>query len=857
MKGEFCNMPNFVEFSFQSIRMRILIFVTLCLTYFIVGNLSLEIATVHKYASPIWLATGLAVGSLTIFGRWLVFSVFIASTMVNLSAGMSNLQAIVVAFGNSIEAVAGSLLILYFLRRNFAKNYAEFTSILLSSTLCAILSSSIAIFIIYYDQNVPWSQISYAWYTWWSGDAIGIILLLPLFLEFSYRPREKTNFSFRKIILSLILCSIMIWAIYSVFVKNYNHAFAWSLGPFFIVLGLKLGRLYSRIILILVSFFVIGLTINGHGPFEQGDMNLNLLYVQSLLTTFACAVLFVQPLTTKYKISDKYLIGISFGWLSLFGIIYLTAHYEQSYTKNDFKKTSIIALDNLKNVRDQYKLLLAGSSSIFKIKSQLTHRDWKAYADSVQTEQIIQSVRGVGFLREVSNSQLEEFQKSHNLKVTYFEKDYAKNFNNHFIINHFEPPEIRERVIGLDLGSDETRRKAIEKAIKTRQMTATGPVEMYTKLKKGKGFLLLNPIWTDNDEFVGLTFSPMIGSIMFGRAFKKISHLLDIRISVQDETLYKTNRVFRGTKSSPYYYKKIHHIFGLDHLVEFYPTDLFFRRNSGQAAFLALVLNLFMLFISAFLLEQLTLGQRAEEIAENRLKDLEQSRAQLINSSKMASLGEMASGLAHEINNPLAIIQGKAKVISLMLEDLKVQDETIFKEVHKIKNTTDRIEKIVKGLRNFSRSSQNDPMEISPLKRIIQETLDLCAEKIRSEDINLQIQQIPDVHIKCRPGQISQVIINLLNNASDAIENQKDKWISIGFKTSGQILTLYFTDSGNGVNTEIADKIMEPFFTTKSVNKGTGLGLSITKSIIDSHGGHFWLDRNNTNTCFVVELPLV
>src|SRR5690606_33439605 len=122
-------------------------------------------------------------------------------------------------------------------------------------------------------------------------------------------------------------------------------------------------------------------------------------------------------------------------------------------------------------------------------------------------------------------------------------------------------------------------------------------------------------------------------------------------------------------------------------------------------------LNIFALFISGFILQQLTFGQRAEELVQRRTKELELSKIQLVHSSKMASLGEMASGMAHEINNPLTIIQGKVKVIGMLLEDLKIKDEQLFQEIDKIKFTTDRIGKIVKGLRNFSRVSVNDPFE--------------------------------------------------------------------------------------------------------------------------------------------------
>ena len=118
------------------------------------------------------------------------------------------------------------------------------------------------------------------------------------------------------------------------------------------------------------------------------------------------------------------------------------------------------------------------------------------------------------------------------------------------------------------------------------------------------------------------------------------------------------------------------------------------------------------------------------------------------------------------------------------------------------------------------------------------------------------IETIPDeVKVKCRPVQISQVIINLIGNACDAIESLPDKWIKIGIRNASGPIVLFVMDSGRGIPESIAKKIFQPFFTTKDVGKGTGLGLSISKGIMDAHGGSISVDFECENTCFLLSFP--
>ncbi len=242
---------------------------------------------------------------------------------------------------------------------------------------------------------------------------------------------------------------------------------------------------------------------------------------------------------------------------------------------------------------------------------------------------------------------------------------------------------------------------------------------------------------------------------------------------------------------------------------------------------------------------------------DERTKQVDEQRAVLIQKSKLASLGEMAGGIAHEINTPLAIIGMKVEQLSESLEEKSLDDEELKSGLDVIKATNERIAKIISGLRFVARDGSQMATEVVKLNFIIDETCSFCADKMRLKDINFTIikDYNEDSKISCRAVEISQVILNVLNNAIDAIATRSEKWVELKVKDKDHSFEISITDSGPGISSELVDKIMQPFFTTKEIGKGTGLGLSISRGIIESHSGKFYIDTEADNTRFIIILP--
>lgn len=249
------------------------------------------------------------------------------------------------------------------------------------------------------------------------------------------------------------------------------------------------------------------------------------------------------------------------------------------------------------------------------------------------------------------------------------------------------------------------------------------------------------------------------------------------------------------------------------------------------------------------------------DVTEERrvAQEIEQHKMQALHAEKLAILGEMAAGLAHEINNPLAIIQGQAHRLRLQARRQTLTAENVESSVQCIDATVARIVKIIQGLRAFARDDGQAEPQMVRVQQIIDDALMFCESRIRNHGFHLRVTPVPaDLRMICRPIPITQVLVQLLNNAFDACKMQAggQPWIEIQIRHEADSIILRVVDSGPGIPRELAEKIMLPFFTTKEIGKGSGLGLSIAKGIVESHRGAFFFDQEAPYTTFVLQLPL-
>ena len=245
-----------------------------------------------------------------------------------------------------------------------------------------------------------------------------------------------------------------------------------------------------------------------------------------------------------------------------------------------------------------------------------------------------------------------------------------------------------------------------------------------------------------------------------------------------------------------------------------------------------------------------------ESQVKERTSELDTQRAKAYQAAKMATLGEMAGGIAHEINNPLAVISMSTESLTKQIKAKTLSDEKLLAYAERVQRTTERISRVVKGMKSFSRDAGSDPKKSTSVEQIINNTLTLCEQTLESSDIYLTLSDVPQVRVYCREIEIIQALMNLIQNSIDALEKKEQKNIDIKTKIVGKMVHICVEDSGPRMPDAVVDRLMTPFFTTKDVGKGVGLGLFTSNGLVKSNGGKLYLDRSSPHTKFVIELPI-
>lgn len=239
----------------------------------------------------------------------------------------------------------------------------------------------------------------------------------------------------------------------------------------------------------------------------------------------------------------------------------------------------------------------------------------------------------------------------------------------------------------------------------------------------------------------------------------------------------------------------------------------------------------------------------------NARKEAEERQAHLAASSRITALGEMASGIAHEINNPLAIITAHVARIQEELAKAEPAMPDIARSSERIDVTAKRIARVIKGLRQLTQDGEGDAFEVLTLGSVVDECVLLCHERTKSKEIRISTSGTSSLAVEGKRSQLVQGLMHLLLNSLQAVQDVTDRRIEVRIEDDGDLAAILVEDSGSGVPTEMLDKVFDPFFTTKTNGAGLGLGLSIARAIAKSHGGLLTLDHSKHPTRFALRLP--
>ena len=280
--------------------------------------------------------------------------------------------------------------------------------------------------------------------------------------------------------------------------------------------------------------------------------------------------------------------------------------------------------------------------------------------------------------------------------------------------------------------------------------------------------------------------------------------------------------------------------------------------------------------------------KKREKTLKQAFKELKDTQAQLIQSGKLASIGELAAGIAHELNQPLMVLRGNVQLIKRSMRKNILNMDELTKQFEPIERNTKRMMNIINHLIIFSRQSESKSSSVN-INKIIEDCFLMLGEQLRLRNIEVRKDlsaDLPQIHGNA--NQLEQVFLNLISNARDTIEARDEErrtrndpikgrnefrgrleittrmgetdnqQSTINNRQSKDFIEILFKDNGGGISADKGDKIFDPFFTTKEVGKGTGLGLSISYGIIEKHKGRIEVaDTGPDGTTFRIKLPVL
>ena len=242
--------------------------------------------------------------------------------------------------------------------------------------------------------------------------------------------------------------------------------------------------------------------------------------------------------------------------------------------------------------------------------------------------------------------------------------------------------------------------------------------------------------------------------------------------------------------------------------------------------------------------------------------EVRRSQQQLTQSAKMATLGEMATGLAHEINQPLNVMRMAIVNVLKRLSNGDVQVDYLTDKLNRIDAQVQRAARVVDHMRVFGRRSEIEQQPFNPLDAI-EGTLSLLSEGLRGKGVELRVKESGlQVQVRGYVDQLEQVLINLMVNARDALLSKREAnrdfqpWIAVSAESDEHVVRLWVEDNGGGIDQRLLERIFEPFFTTKPVGVGTGLGLSVSYGIVENMGGRLSVRNGDEGARFCIELPV-
>ena len=960
----------------------------IALAYFGASVIGYVLSEHAGFASPVWLPSGIAIAALLVLGLryWPGVAAGVASAALyglllrNNDAGIGAVAltsgVLMVTANNTLESVLGAWLIRRFVGQDVCfgtfRSAVTLLGIVMVVCLLAAVTGAAILPAVGLD---PWHMYADTMFTWWVGDATGVVLLLPVIL--SSCTLEFTRDNILRIVefgILGIMLGVAVGMIFAGWVVGGNvHILPYIVIPILMWAVVRLGLRPAGMLLLFFSAFAAWFTMHGIGPFVRQSLTASILIADGFIITNAFTIILLASVICNLRSSEESLLQSeeqlhltiesadigTWNWHIPGGTMTVNATWAGmlGYEPDEIRFTytvweRLIHADDFDHVMGQLQAHLDGDTPLYSVEYRIRRKDgdyiWTLGAGRVvQRDENGKPLRATGINMDISARKLAEQA----LQVNQF--GIAQSSDGVFWINeegrflYGNHEGCRSLGYNLDQLMDtclwevdttfdtetwaqhwETLKRQGNMKLERRYTRMDGssfPVDIsenYLEFEEDSYAFMFVRDSSERKQYeetltYRLNFEGLIRSISTGFAsaaeadiepqviraldmlgqFEKVDYCYLFVLSEDQQAVVRVHAwsapgLEPFSMSLPWHFRTEHSWFGellergtgfavssVEDLPARAVTERDYMHTFGIQSVVAVPVSMHGSVVGVLGLRTVTKQRVWSGDTYNLLcivadtfggalmrrrvqNEKNQLQAQLLQSQKMESLGTLAGGVAHEINNPINIIMNYAELIRMKSDDT----ETIENFCGKIIGESERVATIVRNLLAFSRHDQ-EAQTPTPVGEIIERTLSLMRTVLHKDGITLSVsvdKSIPT--LACRPQHIQQVLMNLLTNARDALnaayaQEDPGKQLAISVTRIGRNdqpwVRITVSDTGGGIAPEIQERIFEPFFTTKPRDEGTGLGLSVSHGIVREHGGDLMVESApGSGTKFHIDLPL-
>jgi len=610
--------------------------------YFACAKLGLGLATLNHNASPVWPATGFAIAIVYIFGFKVLYSVAAGAFLANFATNASLPVVIGITIGNTLEAYVAIQFIhwAYQYRTQFTY-YTEAISIVGSSIIGGMVSATFGCASLYLGGSVSSESVGKVWLTWWIGDMIGGLTIVPLLTHLPRIGRTLTGFLPIQFLIPLttIVC-------YFVFVMPQGGSFLFLLFPLLYITVKTLGRNFVFFQSVFISIFGVIATINGYGPCAIGPLNERLVHLQLFLTTIAITSIVLSGIGNRKlsKIPSLVLIAC---WLFAGGIFYSFNKSENYQTEMNFNNLVERTQEKIAETLDSYENVLRGGAGLYTASSDIKPSEWKSYSELIQVTSLHPGMNGIGVIWPVKHSELPAFAKKiqkegypkFEVRAVFGQQlSLSSPTDSSYIIKFIEPYSENQAALGRDISSEPNRKLSAEAARDSGVAVMTSKINMVVKNEHIPGFHFYYPIYSKilnqttieerRKHHIGWVYTPVTYQKFFDEAFDRTTKEVEFQVfegnTVAEDALIFSN--FPEKDDHRDHLTTLKYIGGKPFTFKWHKSEQFISAQDTIIAWVGLCGGLASLLMTCLMVSVQSIGQRSREMAQELTKELTQSR---------------------------------------------------------------------------------------------------------------------------------------------------------------------------------------------------------------------------------------